>query len=426
MGWDALVRAGTVALTLWLSCVVFLFPLKHRSHYQLRCGLFLALALTGTALSAALRLESSGPVLAAACLYAFLFQWACGKADLAAALYCGVWAVVSQQLVLEVWRLSWFWWEPALRLGRLWWAVGAVLFGAAYGILGRTLARWMPENGQYRAGPRQVSSALGLLVLFEVLFSIVMDGSGHIGPYSVTILLAQLYCVTMLYLQNALFKKSAMKQELDTLNRLWYQQKEHYSLAKENIAIINRKCHDLKHQMAAMRTLSSPQEQDKYLREIADSVQIYDSMVQTGNEVLDTVLTEKSLYCEANKITVNCVADGSLLGFMDPVDVYGILGNALDNAIESVKGLQDPEKRFIDVLICAERQFLLLRVINPLEGKLTFEDGLPLSTKAHDGYHGFGLKSMRHTARKYGGFLTVAEESQCFVLRILLPLSGQA
>lgn len=37
---------------------------------------------------------------------------------------------------------------------------------------------------------------------------------------------------------------------------------------------------------------------------------IYDSMFQTGNQILDTILTEKKLYCEYNKINMTCIAEG--------------------------------------------------------------------------------------------------------------------
>ena len=57
--------------------------------------------------------------------------------------------------------------------------------------------------------------------------------------------------------------------------------------------------------------------------------------MRTGNEILDTILTEKSLICENSGIHINCVADGSLLAFMNPVDLYTLFGNALDNAIEA-------------------------------------------------------------------------------------------
>ena len=136
-----------------------------------------------------------------------------------------------------------------------------------------------------------------------------------------------------------------MRQERLVSDLLWRQQKEHYRIAKENIDIINRKCHDLKHQIAALRDMCTKEEREKYIEEIQDSIQIYEAMVKTGNDVLDTILTEKSLACKENNIVVSCVADGKGLEFLHPIDLYTIFGNAMDNAIECVKNLQKQEKK---------------------------------------------------------------------------------
>jgi len=408
----------------WGACVIYLLPLERRGRGVLRPAAFLVLALALGAACGAAALPV-WPALALAAGFCFLFFLCCAGTGWAGAAYCGVWAMLTPQLAGEVWFLCFQYGQPLLHWSWGWLGVGAVILGAVYCAAAFTIARWMPRDGRYRVGPRQLTSALALLALFEILsvFFIVDYGAPADPAYTGAVFLAQAYCVTMLYFQDALFKKSAMKQELQTLNRLWYEQKEQYDLAKETIAIINRKCHDLKHQMAAMRALASGEEREKYLREIEDSVRIYDAIVKTGNEVLDTVLTEKSLYCGANQITVGCVADGTALEFMDPVDVYAVMGNALDNAIESVSRFQDPERRIIDVLVCREMGSLVIQVVNPLGADLTFQDGLPLSTKPHDGYHGFGLKSIRHTVEKYGGFLTVNTENGSFALKILIPLS---
>ena len=50
-------------------------------------------------------------------------------------------------------------------------------------------------------------------------------------------------------------------------------------------------------------------------------VSVYDSAVVTGNAVLDTVLTEKSLRCYGSGVQLICVADGKLLSFMADEDV---------------------------------------------------------------------------------------------------------
>ena len=130
---------------------------------------------------------------------------------------------------------------------------------------------------------------------------------------------------------------------------------------------------------------------DVYKRQVEDSVQIYDSIVKTGNEVLDTVLTEKSLFCAANNIKINCIADGRRMDVMDPVDLYTVFGNALDNAIESVKQLENREMRMIDVLVYVRQQFLMINIMNPIGNRVEFEGELPVSTKTKNGYHGLDV-----------------------------------
>ncbi len=237
-----------------------------------------------------------------------------------------------------------------------------------------------------------------------------------ISRYLIQVLLA-----VVLYLQNELFKKSEMRKELEIMNLLWKTEQEQYRIDKENIALINQKCHDLKHQIYALRNVSE-EERNRYLDEIAESVQIYEAMVKTGNEVLDTILTEKSLHCKEKGITVSCVADGSQMDFINTVDLYAILGNAIDNAIEAVEKLEEKEKRQIDVLIYRKEQFLAIHVINPLAESLVYEDGLPVTTKENKKFHGFGLKSIKYMVKKRDGILSIREEAGCFSLMILIPI----
>jgi sensor histidine kinase regulating citrate/malate metabolism len=107
---------------------------------------------------------------------------------------------------------------------------------------------------------------------------------------------------------------------------------------------------------------------------------------------------------------------------MDVMDLYALFGNALDNAVESVKSLEDNDKRVINVKIFTQGQLLMIQVQNYYEGDLSFSEGLPVTTKNRKKEHGYGLKSIKHTVEKYGGSVTIHAESQLFGLQILLPL----
>ena len=86
------------------------------------------------------------------------------------------------------------------------------------------------------------------------------------------------------------------------------------------------------------------EEKAHYLDAMEQEIRSYEAQNKTGNEVLDTILTSKSLYCQQHGITLTCVADGAALDFMDTMDLCSLFGNALDNAIESVEKLPDSEQ----------------------------------------------------------------------------------
>ena len=117
------------------------------------------------------------------------------------------------------------------------------------------------------------------------------------------------------------------------------------------------------------------------------------------------------------------VADGARLDFMETMDICSIFGNALDNAIESVETLADSSKRLIRVSVSAQNVFLLIRVENYFESAVHQEGGEFKSTKKNaKGYHGFGIKSIRYAAEKYGGSVSITMEDNWFNLRVLIPL----
>ncbi|MCD7920272.1 MAG: GHKL domain-containing protein [Clostridiales bacterium] len=229
-------------------------------------------------------------------------------------------------------------------------------------------------------------------------------------------------CIFVLLLQNSLETLQRTEMELALNRQLWLLQKEQYELSQENIDLINRKCHDLKHQMEAIRQLKDEVEIDRQLEEMEHAVLIYDSAMKTGNRALDIVLTEKSLQCEGRHINMTCMADGSYLDFLDKIDLYTMFGNALDNAIEAVSKLEDRAQRVIQVAVYTEKELLMIRVRNYCQGKVPLVDGLPATSKANKQDHGIGLKSIRSTAEKYGGDIAIQSTDRIFSLQILIPL----
>ncbi len=413
-------------IAFWMSGIIFTLPMERRENFGKRIGLFWIAVCIFAGLTLLLPERNTFRAEAVWRLGAYSLMVialkSCWYISWSVAVYNTIWGIGIWQVAVEgVTVLTLL--HQMVSDNR--WAerIGIIFFYLfTYTLCYYTIAKWMPKGRKEHIGPRQMSLAL---INFTVLSLLSFHGSfdNVTGvPYEWGYFyLIQMICLVVLYLEAELFKKSQLKQEMELLELMYLTQQEQYRMSKENIALINQKCHDLKHQVRVLRN-ADRKELDKYLGEIEESIEIYEAIVKTGNDVFDTILTEKSLYCKKHQIQVSCVADGSQLGFIDKVDLYAILGNAMDNAIEAVEKFKEKEKRQIDVLIYRQQNFLVMNIINPLEEQLSYEDGLPVTTKRDKTIHGFGLQSVRQILKKYDGFLNVSEEDGCFSLKMLIPV----
>ena len=71
-------------------------------------------------------------------------------------------------------------------------------------------------------------------------------------------------------------------------------------------------------------------------------------------------------------IKFTCVVDGRLLEFMHVADICTLFGNALDNALEHVVTLRDPEKRIIHLTVSEQRGFVYIMMSNYCEEEIAF------------------------------------------------------
>ena len=113
--------------------------------------------------------------------------------------------------------------------------------------------------------------------------------------------------------------------------------------------------------------------------------------------------------------------DGEKLTGIKSGDIAAIFGNALDNAIECAAELP-VEKRIISLIGYARQDVMGIHIENYCEYELEFRNGLPVSTKGDDNYHGFGMKSIQYVVEKYGGNLVANLEEKIFSVDILFPV----
>lgn len=211
------------------------------------------------------------------------------------------------------------------------------------------------------------------------------------------------------------------RRELEMLRQMMEVQYANYCISKQSIDIVSRKYHDLKHQIALLRSEISNEEKLEYLGQMEREIKCFEVTVNTGNQVVDTILTAKNLQCQNQEIQLTNVVDGSCLGFMEPMDISALLGNALDNAIESVLKIEEPKKRLIHVSLSEKKGFIVFYVGNAYVGEIVFHKGLPQTDKKDRLYHGFGTKSIQDVAMKYGGAVTFGAKDGWFEMKAVIP-----
>ena len=208
--------------------------------------------------------------------------------------------------------------------------------------------------------------------------------------------------------------------EKKTILQLLKAREAQYEFSKENIEMIQKKSHDLKHQLRALERISDEERKEK-IREARETIDFYDAVVKTGHEALDIILTEKSVFCQNRKIRLSCTIHTSHLDAMEVIDLYTLLGNALDNAIEGVERLPLEEQRVISLTIRDQGEMVYILLENYYDGEASFVDGLPVTRKGDAQDHGFGVKSMREIVLRYGGEFRIFTQGQVFSLEILIP-----
>lgn len=230
-----------------------------------------------------------------------------------------------------------------------------------------------------------------------------------------------LCCALVLVMEYYVLRENRMKKEREMMEELLHLANVQQESSKEAINIINMKCHDLKHQLRAFTNMNESAEREEYVKEVQQAVAIYDAIFHTGSEPLDYVLREKSLLINEYQVAFSCMADGALLNFMKAADIYALMGNALDNALERVIQ-EEEEERSISLHINRHQDMILLHLENRCSRTPEFEDALPLTEKADKNQHGFGVRSIRYIAEKYNGILSMKVRDGKFLLDILFPV----
>ncbi len=221
--------------------------------------------------------------------------------------------------------------------------------------------------------------------------------------------------VFVLALCSSIEFQSRYRINMDIMDQVLSEERKQYQQLKGNIDVINILCHDLRHRLEQF----SDRLTDEEIGSLRSAMSIYDSTVKTGSEVLDVVIHLSSMACQKEGIQFTVLADGAALRFVETRHLYSLFNNAISNAMEAVRKLDDPGKRVISVSVSRTGESAEIEIVNFFDGCLCDTWG---TSKEDRHLHGFGTKSMRYIVQIYGGALSVQLRKDIYSLHISIPI----
>ncbi len=421
------------AIAEWLSCLTYCLVLKRKVS---RTG-FIAISAIALVVQSAFLVLTKGlpiyfwfPCMLVAVLFMYLYMWlACDDTKHVIGYYCARAFLLAEFAASLEWQLACFaqaqtpvkWVQIAILI-----VVYGMVFAWAH-YMERTITRGIL---QLEINTRELIAAILIaLAVFafsnlSFIFSNTPFSAGVTSDVFYVRTLVDIAGIMILYVYQSRICELLAEKELNNIQSMLKAQYDKYRNYQTTFDLINMKYHDLKHQIAGLRADMSQEQRSQWIDSLEQELEAYKPELETGNSVLDTLISGKMMNCRANNIKITCVADGNLLDFMHVADICTIFGNALDNAIENVTLIEDPEKRLIHITVSEKKNFVLIQINNYCESQIMLKNGYPVTTKADKESHGFGLKSIRYTVEKYHGTVTFDIKKNWFELTILIPQGG--
>lgn len=425
--WYAGIRLPLLFLQSLVGMMLFAYPLRRRRHYAWLAAAGLTFALTATYLCGRFiyirDTTTRGVISRIACavlvyLLLFLFTWLCYEESVWTAMFVTSSGYISQDIAGSL-KTMLKAWDPIAAMaadpvGIVW--LDLVCYGGVFVLLFFAFRPFTCRRNENFDNKLKAVFSFGVLLLCIVMARLTQDNPDRNAIAQITESLYAILCgIFILILQFGVMESARLTQNVEEMEHLLQKQSDQYEASRSSMELVNEKYHDLK---ALTRSFHGqiPEEQ---MHKLEESVQQYDWYVHTGNEALDVLLTERRSICDRRGIQLTSLVNGADLAFMEALDLYTLLGNALDNAVEALSRLPEEQEKFISLTQTREGNMVTIHVENPFDGELTFADGLPSSTR-DPRYHGFGMRSMEHIVQKYSGTLAVQQIEGLFCLDILL------
>ncbi len=268
--------------------------------------------------------------------------------------------------------------------------------------------------------PLILLSISSMVITIQIIYSSLISERTFISILSIFGLLYS--DILIFFLFNQLLKQNEEKRKLSIMEAQLELQTEHNTRLLENQFQIRRLDHDFKQHINGFLHLCENKDYETLtanIQMLADQGQYIKPTIDTKNPMLDALLSQKRSFAEQNDII--CMWEI----YIPPdlripiLDLNAILGNALDNAIESC--IRCDREKYINLYMTVHGSAFLCEIRNTIDKTPLIKDGKIVTSKKEKERHGIGLKSIEATCKRLNGQMHYDFDESVFELRILIP-----
>lgn len=227
------------------------------------------------------------------------------------------------------------------------------------------------------------------------------------------IIIINVISVFLLIMEQKLYEQKMRQQVMLSA----YQQKEKdiesiLDMQKQN----SKQRHDIKNVLILIRELINDEQYAK-ATEMLDKYSTGQKNVNlaeiiSNNIVLNYLLNRKINECRNNGIDMGCYVLGDITG-VDDMDLYILLENLCDNAIEAAAQSNNPT---IKLQISEDNGNLCIYIGNTTPGNVLKNNPDMNTTKKDKGMHGFGIMNIRDIIDKYNGTINYEQQGDNYLV----------
>lgn len=242
------------------------------------------------------------------------------------------------------------------------------------------------------------SCLLCVLLAWEV----VMSGK-ELSPLYPVVLIGMLYTnIVVIYYTNRITKSEQEKRERALAEHHYAMQREYYDQFRIQQEETRALWHDIRKLIQGAKlddgdTLTQ-------LEEILDGVE---TVVDVDNRVLNVILNEYAQACKNADIHLDLEVLVPQELFVPAVDLYVLLGNTIDNAMDACSELPSDERR-ISLKLKTHNKMLFYEIENPFLSSHM--------SRVRGKMHGYGLQNVKQCVERYNGTLETQQKDGHFRL----------